>query len=440
MQYPNRNLEPRLHFVGSMRHDWGMNRSGQAQVGWLLDGTGQPARGPTTLTWTEGELDRLEPTSQTPSLDHALDLRDCTALPALVDAHVHLIMEATADSERRQGQLRATYKDRRPLLVAHRQSHLDHGIAAVRDGGDYGGYALRFRDEVLAGHENEPGQSHEPEQDGLVIRAAGRAWHAPDRYGRFIGRPPPPGTSLSDAVAAHQDEANHVKIAQSGVNSLKRFGQTSRPQFQSEELRLAVEAAHARGRPVMVHANGPAAVVSALEAGCDSVEHGYFATGDVLKRAPESGTVWVPTLAPMWAMAHAETLERAARDMAKRILAHQLDQTLEAARAGVILAAGSDAGSLGVDHGPGLWTELYLLAQAGLSTPKVVSAATTVGAQLLALPPTASTVAPGTLAPGSPASWIAVRGSPDQIFATPNARPAVVVIRGALRPDGPCPA
>ncbi len=428
-----------------------MQRSGQAHVGWLVDGTGAPALGPTTLAWTGDEITRLDPTpsrpalpdgSSDPAFDDALDLRDCTALPALVDAHVHLIMEATDDAERRQAQLHATYEDRRPVLETHSRRHLDHGIIAVRDGGDYGGYALRYRDEAgttarTTARTQDQDRDRDRDQDrdrtqDLVIRAAGRAWHAPDRYGRFIGRPPNPGTSLANSVAADLTEkalgADHVKIAQSGVNSLKRFGWTSRPQFAPEELRLAVAAAHSRSRPVMIHANGPAAVASALDAGCDSVEHGYFATGEVLQRAPETGTVWVPTLAPMWAIAHAETLEPSARDMARRTLDHQLDQTRAAVRAGVILAAGSDAGSPGVDHGPGLWTELYLLAQAGLSTPQVVSAATTVSARLLALAP-----GTGTLAPGHRASWIALRGSPDTLFATPNARPEVVVIHGALR-------
>ncbi len=418
-----------------------MSRSGKAHLGWLLDGTGAPPRGPTTLTWTDDEIMVVEPTApeSLPDSD-TLDLRDCTALPALVDAHVHLIMEATGDARRREDQLRATYEDRRPLLEANRQRHLDHGITAVRDGGDYGGYALRYRDETRDKtrdeSRDESTSDHGPGPRDLVIRAAGRAWHAPDRYGRFIGRPPAPGTSLADSVAADAAQtrvgADHVKIAQSGVNSLKRFGWTSRPQFPPEELRLAVAAAHDRGRPVMVHANGPAAVASALDAGCDSVEHGYFATLEVLKRAPESGAVWVPTLAPMWALAHSETMDPAARDMALRTLDHQLNQIRGAVSAGVILAAGSDAGSQGVDHGPGLWTELHLLALAGLSTPQVVSAATSVGARLLALPPGMS-----TLTPGSPASWIAVRSTPDQLFATPNIQPEIVVIRGTLRGSQP---
>jgi imidazolonepropionase-like amidohydrolase len=70
----------------------------------------------------------------------------------------------------------------------------------------------------------------------------------------------------------------------------------------------------------MAHANGAAAVSIAIQAGCDSVEHGFFATGEVLRRAPERGTRWVPTLATMWAMAESPALEPSQREVARRTL------------------------------------------------------------------------------------------------------------------------
>ncbi len=392
-----------------------MERCGKARVGWLLDGSGEPARGTTTLTWAHGRITGVEPAlAEAPLDDDTLDLRHCTALPALVDAHVHLFMEATEDSERREHQLHADYGDRRPQMAAHVQQHLAHGVAAVRDGGDYGGYALRYREQA--------------DPTALTIRAAGRAWRAKGRYGRLIGDPPPEGGSLAEAVRTDASAADHVKIAQSGLNSLKRFGWISRPQFTPEELDPAVEHAHARGRPVMVHANGPDAVASVIAAGCDSVEHGYFATLEVLKRAPDRGTVWVPTLAPMWAIANTDLVDEGARDIARRMLDHQLAQVADARGAGITLAAGSDAGGVGVHHGAGLWLELWLLARAGLSTPEVVSAATVAGARLLKLGPDR-----GTLKEGHTASWLAVPGAPDTLFSTPHNRPENVVLEGVTQ-------
>ncbi len=318
-----------------------------------------------------------------------------TLLPGLVDAHVHLYMEATADPARRQLQLHTTYEERRPVMERALQSLARAGVVAVRDGGDYGGFAWRYCRE----HSTAP----------VVVCNAGRAWRAPGRYGKLIGRPPREGETLAEAVQRDlvaTPGMELVKIAQSGVNSLVTFGKTTKPQFTREELRAVVTVAHAHGRTVMVHANGPEAVRRAIEAGCDSIEHGFFATLEVLKRACDTGTVWVPTLAPMWAYAQAPGVPDGQRDVARRTLEAQLETVGRAVRAGVTVAAGSDAGSLGVVHGPGLWAELWLLRQAGLSVDQVLEAATTVGARLLRLE-------------ALPTDHIAVAGPRDQLFSDP---------------------
>lgn len=69
----------------------------------------------------------------------------------------------------------------------------------------------------------------------------GRAWHAAGRYGRLIGRPPAGG--LGKAVVRCGDRADHVKIVNSGLNSLKCFGKQTAPQFRASEMKAAVAAA-----------------------------------------------------------------------------------------------------------------------------------------------------------------------------------------------------
>ena len=351
-----------------------------------------------------------------------LDLSDCTILPGLVDAHVHLSMEATADPTRRQRQLETTYTERRPVMARHLEQLARAGVTGVRDGGDYGGFALRFRCEQR--------EADDKSATVVAIRAAGRAWRAAGRYGKLIGRPPRSGERLAEAVRRDLAQAHRgdlVKIVQSGLNSLDDYGKVTLPQFAVQELRAAVDVAHAQGRSVMVHSNGPEAVARVIEAGCDSIEHGYFATLAVLEGASEAGTVWVPTLAPMWAYSESSGVPDKQRDVARRTLEHQLQAVGRAARAGVTIAAGSDAGSIGVEHGAGLWAELWLLRQAGMSVPQVVQAATSAAAQLL------NRGAPsGGPWVGGPATFIAVQGSPEALFTRPEPRVYAFLYDGAM--------
>jgi imidazolonepropionase-like amidohydrolase len=270
---------------------------------------------------------------------------------------------------------------------------------AVRDGGDRAGHALRFRKERLR-------------SSGIPIRLriSGPAWRAPGRYGRLIGRPPGGGQTLAEALSLSDPHIDHVKIINSGLNSLLRFGKETPPQFAPEELERAVYAARARNLPVMVHANGDVPVRGALTSGCDSVEHGFFMGRDNLRRMARLGAVWVPTACTM--SAYARTLPQGSGEAlgAARNLEHQIGQLREALRAGVRVALGTDAGSPGVHHGKAVSEEIGLLMRAGMSASQAVRAASWNGAALLRLEERL-----GRLTPGMPATFLVVEGGPDRL-------------------------
>ena len=53
-------------------------------------------------------------------------------------------------------------------------------------------------------------------------------------------------------------------------------------QYSLDELRAAVEVAHANFKPVAAHAHARQGIVNAVEAGVDSIEHCTFADDDAL--------------------------------------------------------------------------------------------------------------------------------------------------------------
>lgn len=373
----------------------------QIHAGWLIDGTGGPAL-PDRLLRIEGGRIRAVVDARTADAEaragRRIDLSGCTVLPGLVDAHLHLFMSGTDDMAVRERQLAAEFEEIREAIARHlAQSHA-HGIAAVRDGGDYGNHALRYKTGCAA--------SLPP---GMTVRVAGRAFRAPGRYGRLIGRPPLPGQSLAAAVAAMTDPVDHVKIVNSGLNSLTHFGRETAPQFAPEELRAAVKAAHDRGLKVMVHCNGKTPVAIAVAAGCDSVEHGFFMGEENLRRMADAGTVWVPTAVTMEAYSRMLPRDAPEAEIARRNFEHQAAQIRRARELGVRIAVGSDAGSLGVDHGRGVGEELAIFVDAGFSIEAAVACSAGVGGELLGLPDG------GEIRAGRPASFIAVDGPPERL-------------------------
>lgn len=368
-------------------------------AGWLVDGSGDPAREQVVVEVQNGAIGRISPLENGARPGGGLDFSGDTVLPCLVDSHVHLFMSGDSDPEARSHQLDAGFAEVSPKIEARIRRHMGCGVMAVRDGGDRHGHGLRFRQTMV------------PEQfPGFVIRAAGTAWRRSGRYGRLIGQAPASGKSLAEAIEAAAQEPDHVKIVNSGLNSLLRFGKTTPPQFSKEELQAAVRAAAARGLKVMVHANGQDAVKSAVEAGCHSIEHGFFMGSENLLRMADRRVVWVPTAVTMKAYAEALPAESREAKGAMKNLEHQLEQLRKAKEAGVVVAVGSDAGSLCVHHGAGCIEELRLLMTAGYSCTEAVGCATVHGARLLGVEH-----AGRRLAPGRPASFLVCPGGPEEL-------------------------
>jgi len=369
-------------------------------AGWLIDGTGVRTLRDVALETGDGHILRIR--KMLPADRERNDVTDysqCTLLPVLVDSHVHLFMSGTGDPDLRKYQCKATYSEAKSTIKRHIQEQVAGGILAVRDGGDHGGYTRRYKKEG-GNREDSP----------LKLMVAGKAWHAPSRYGRLLGRCPILGLGLARSVSRTWRGVDHVKVINSGLNSLCCFGKETPPQFDSKDLAETAERVHRVGLKLMVHANGERPVKTAIEAGCDSVEHGFFMGRENLMRMAEKGIFWVPTAFTMAACARMSDPGSTESEVARRNLEHQLEQLRFAEECGVRIALGTDAGSVGVNHGKALAEEMKVFISAGLTLEKTIQCASSRGAELLNLKNTM-----GTLAPGQPSSFLAVRGGPDRL-------------------------
>ena len=159
--------------------------------------------------------------------------------------------------------------------------------------------------------------------------------------------------------------------------------------------------AKAAGKHTMTHCEGGQGLLNALEAGIDTIEHGFYLTESDVERMAAQGTYLVPTLNCNYGI-----LKVIERDpdagiheqsvvVARQIIADHKASIQRAHQAGVKIAMGADA--FGWDQGDSLH-ELMLLVDAGMSPMEAIVAGTRTGAELLGQEDRLGTIAPGKLA------------------------------------------
>jgi imidazolonepropionase-like amidohydrolase len=341
--------------------------------------------------------------------------QDATILPGWMDLHVHLVWDGSLDP-------RAKNEKEPPALTAlrawrHAYETLRSGVTTVRDtGGPFG----------------VPQALSRAQQMGIVaaprIVAAGQAIMMTGGHGWYFGREADGVDGVRHAVRkAIKEGAQVIKVmATGGV-----YTEGERPhqsQLTLEEIRVAVEEAHKRGLRVAAHAEGLDGIRNAVLAGVDTVEHGCFLDEDTAALMAQRGTYLVPTVSTFTVMARAgyeSGLAAFVVEKSREVADATRHAVAVAKRAGVRIAAGTDAGGPAHPHSP-LALELELLTECGLTPAEAIRAATRTAAEALALEGVT-----GALEEGAFADMVAVRG--DVLQDIRAVRSVVAVVQGGVR-------
>jgi imidazolonepropionase-like amidohydrolase len=327
-----------------------------------------------------------------------VDLGDVTLLPGLIDAHVHLVWNASAEPHElvaREGRALTA------LRCAHSAAlHLRAGVTTVRDTGATDALSVDVARAVELGV-----------LPGPRVVAAGRVVAMTGGHAWFLGREADGPDAVRQAV---RDElkggASCIKFMASG-GVYGHAEEPGAPQLTVEEMQAGVEEAHKAGRKVAAHAYSVEAISNALEAGVDSIEHGSFLDAKTAKRMREEGVYLVPTIS-VYAAMYAKGTELGAPEYIQRKTPEVLDASREALRlaleVGVPIAAGTDCGAPGHPHGS-LPEELRLMVEAGATPTQALHFGTAAAAELLGIGEEL-----GTLEPGKKADLVAVTGNPLQ--------------------------
>ena len=398
-------------------------------AGRLIAIPGKPVRGPSTIIVDNGRIVAVEDGHAPPPAGaRALDLRDRTVLPGLIDSHVHL----ASDRAGTEGLL-ADFTDSAELgayeALFNARKTLEAGFTTVRNLGDSGA-TLALREAIGRGWATGPrivdaGRSisatsgHMDARLGIIDD-----FHGGLATDNLCDGPEQCRTAVRRQIGRGADL---IKIATTGgVNS--RIGAGLGAQMFDDEAKAIMETARLYGKKVAVHAHGADGVNMALAAGAASIEHGTLLDDESVRLFKKSGAYLVPTLSTV--NGYLERLAANPNAYAPAVLPkirYRISITgrnvEKAYPAGVKIAFGTDAGVS--KHGRNA-DEFELMVKHGMTPVDAVKAATVNAADLLGL---ASEI--GTIEPGKSADLIAVAGDP-LADVTVLKRVDFVMARGAV--------
>ena len=199
-----------------------------------------------------------------------------------------------------------------------------------------------------------------------------------------------------------------------GADVIKMFGSTGSGQdvtglqtFTYEEMKAAVDTAHALGKKIAIHTYGPTGARDAVRAGADSVEHATDMDDDTIQEMARKKIFYVPTIDHNRYYVDNATLLGYPSDATGRLndfIARNLETARKAFKAGVRFAMGSDAVRTMFGENT---RELGWFVKAGMTPEQALKTATVDGAALLGIEDKL-----GYLKPGYFADIAAVEGNP----------------------------
>src|SRR5919198_1420522 len=143
---------------------------------------------------------------------------------------------------------------------------------------------------------------------GMIDVHAHVGWHF-DKEGRYAARRGLPGPRILTSIRQINENSGTPDEIREMVRQLKKDGADVVKIFASASIRdggkqtmtdAQIDAvcgeAKAQGMRTMVHAHSPESIKASVNAGCNQIEHGVFATEEVLKLMADKGVYFDPNV------------------------------------------------------------------------------------------------------------------------------------------------
>jgi imidazolonepropionase-like amidohydrolase len=326
----------------------------------------------------DGRIKSIGPGGRPGSGDEVIAVDGAWLLPGLIDCHVHLVMP----TELADPAAAANRTDAAVALYAAKAAErtLLGGITTARDVGGWNYVEMAVRDAINQGLCIGPRLFL---AGRLLSITTGTVDYYPGMYEVANG----PEEVRKAARKQLAMGADLIKVMATGALLSTEHEDARAIQYTLEELMAAVEIARDNFKHVAAHAHACRGIENAVEAGCDSVEHGTFADAAVLRRMAEKGTFLVPTNCVFPAMMADNRVMDAMPEHLRRRLLENRDTHAEAIRAahrlGVRIAMGTDAATPGNHHGENARECVLMVTEAGMTPQESIFCATVNPAKLL---------------------------------------------------------
>jgi imidazolonepropionase-like amidohydrolase len=345
-----------------------------------------------SIVINEGKIIQVGPDKDIhPSpLDVVIDLGNRTVMPALIDAHAKFARYTR--EEELTGATETNIASTVLRGATNGRLSLDAGVTTVRDVGcgHHGLFPLRaaFASGLLPGPR---------------LLVAGRGITTTGGHGASSGAIEVDGVDAIRQATRQQLKAgaDWIKLFATGGGVGSPGEQPDEVHMALDEIRAAVEVAHARRRFVMAHATSTEGALNCINAGVDSIAHGVFLDQEVAHRMTEAGTFLVPTLGIYRRIASGEIdwIPKAAQDTCARLVDRHAESFRLALASGVTVVAGTDSGIEGWPIGKSLIDELEVMHDVGgMARNRVIMSAAADSANCLHLGNHLGTITPGKLA------------------------------------------
>jgi imidazolonepropionase-like amidohydrolase len=366
------------------------------RAGNLIDpATGSVAKNQIILVKDKKIVD-VGPSVTIPADAQVIDLSGEWVMPGIMDAHTHVTYEVASLAVPGDANFLEISKGMRVLQgLKISQTLLNAGVTTVRDVGNDANYSsIDLRNAINKGWFVGPTIL----TSGKIIGPYG---------GQSEGIPPEAGqTWLFEYIDADGPLEVRKAVRENifyGADLIKLCADNSPYHYSEEELLAAVDEAHKAGRAVAVHVYGGEAATLVIQAGVDSIEHGWFLTDDQLRMMKDKGIFLAGTDFPA-----AHFIASGFKGGAEKSAA-ALDRLHRAYNIGVKMAFSTDIVTAmpGESRADMTWDYLAIWRQAGVPPAAVLKAMTTNAAELLRIQKER-----GAISAGQFADIIAMPGSP----------------------------